>query len=536
MMKRPGYLLLLLFYSCIAASQVFKLEEEFNGGTTAPAGWTFTSIGGTYTSNANYGKTSPSIQFNATGDRVVTSSWTGAADQVTFFMRAQGTPNASDAMLVEGWNGSTWTTVGSAYPMTTARIYVLSLIATVTQLRFTYTRGNANVAFDDVAVRASGNCSGNDIKIGSIMVDACDGGTSCEGRNEFITLRTGSSPVSISDLEINYPDVGTSGGDTYCSTVANSPCDNTITTNSTYVTSLNTLASPCNPFLDPPGGIIPANANVIVFSGNGPNFTYDFSTLCASGITYYAIFANNTSDCNGRFGNGGSCTNCLRDLFIRNRATGCTDTTYYVQSSLSSSNGSFTTVVNGTVTYNTSSCSNFVVLPLEIASLTLSTSGRHPVLAWTAFSEENVLYYEVEKSYDGFGFESTGEIFFAQHLNGMNEYSYEHMNEETADGLYFRVKATCTGAQTGASNSVYYSYKAAAPKILLQENNVLCILSSDKEEKNISVYSLAGEKLLEAVSSGYKTEIPLNGLQAQLLIVIVTDRYSRYAKRIFPGG
>ena len=52
------------------------VKEGFSGGTTAPAGWTFTHIGTIYTSSGNYGQASPSVKLDATGDAVETLTLT----------------------------------------------------------------------------------------------------------------------------------------------------------------------------------------------------------------------------------------------------------------------------------------------------------------------------------------------------------------------------------------------------------------------------------------------------------------------------
>lgn len=63
--------------------------EEFTGGTTPPAGWNFTSIGGTYTSSGNYGLSSPSLQLNATNDQVTTPVLAAAASDLSFWIEGK---------------------------------------------------------------------------------------------------------------------------------------------------------------------------------------------------------------------------------------------------------------------------------------------------------------------------------------------------------------------------------------------------------------------------------------------------------------
>lgn len=44
------------------------LSEGFDNGISAPSGWVFNSIGGTYVTSGNYGVASPSIKLDATID------------------------------------------------------------------------------------------------------------------------------------------------------------------------------------------------------------------------------------------------------------------------------------------------------------------------------------------------------------------------------------------------------------------------------------------------------------------------------------
>jgi len=130
------------------------LLEGFNAGTTAPAGWTFTGIGGTYTTSGNYGVASPSLKIDDSGDQIITSV-IGGATELSFWIKGQST-NTTSALLVEGYNGS-WSTVENIVPLPTTgtiKTYNSSstpaLAAGFTQFRFTYTKSAGNLAFDDV--------------------------------------------------------------------------------------------------------------------------------------------------------------------------------------------------------------------------------------------------------------------------------------------------------------------------------------------------------------------------------------------------
>ena len=138
--------------------------EGFAGGTTAPSGWTFTTIATTYTSAGNFGAASPSVQMDATGDRVLTNQLSGAAaSQLSFWLKGNGT-NTLSALLVEGTtDGTNWVTIENitnSIPTTgTTRTYNFSstplLPCGMIQFRFTYTKNAGNLAFDDVSITSA---------------------------------------------------------------------------------------------------------------------------------------------------------------------------------------------------------------------------------------------------------------------------------------------------------------------------------------------------------------------------------------------
>jgi uncharacterized repeat protein (TIGR02543 family) len=66
------------------------VSEGFSGGTTTPSGWTFNSIGGTYTSAGNFGASSPSLQMDATNDAITTPTFAGTATNLSIWLKGQG--------------------------------------------------------------------------------------------------------------------------------------------------------------------------------------------------------------------------------------------------------------------------------------------------------------------------------------------------------------------------------------------------------------------------------------------------------------
>jgi hypothetical protein len=139
------------------------VTEGFSGGTTAPAGWTFTAIGGTYTSAGNYGAASPSLKLDATGDVVETSTLASAATQIKFWYKGQST-NTLSVLKVEGYNGTSWVTIESITPLLTSGTIITysssstpALPANIVKFRFTYTKSSGNLGLDDISIISGGS-------------------------------------------------------------------------------------------------------------------------------------------------------------------------------------------------------------------------------------------------------------------------------------------------------------------------------------------------------------------------------------------
>ena len=126
------------------------VSEGFDNGTTAPAGWTFTFINGTYTSAGNYGTAAPSLKMTNTGAAVQTPALSNPTN-VTFWLKGQTATGSS--LLLEAASGGAWSTITNVAALpTTGTTYACPLATSVTNLRFTYTKSAGNLSFDDVRV------------------------------------------------------------------------------------------------------------------------------------------------------------------------------------------------------------------------------------------------------------------------------------------------------------------------------------------------------------------------------------------------
>jgi gliding motility-associated-like protein len=109
-------------------------------------------------------------------------------------------------------------------------------------------------------------------EIESILVDAC--GTP-EGENEMVRFTVGPNPLNTATLNVNWPNNSWLGA-----------CQNAITAGN--VAQLNTSITACGFLLEPPGGLIPAGASVILVTST--NFSAVANSFAGLSDTIYIIF------------------------------------------------------------------------------------------------------------------------------------------------------------------------------------------------------------------------------------------------------
>lgn len=132
----------------------------------------------------------------------------------------------------------------------------------------------------------------NCFQIESVLVDACG---SNEGTNEMVRIRIGANDLSTSDINITWP---------------NNPyrgiCQNTATANK--VAQMNATILSCGYFVEPVGGVLPANSEVLIITSTDfdPS-THDYSGMQDTIIVIFQCsgntaghFANYNSSCSTR--------------------------------------------------------------------------------------------------------------------------------------------------------------------------------------------------------------------------------------------
>ncbi len=191
-----------------------------------------------------------------------------------------------------------------------------------------------------------------------VLINACGSGFE-EGFNEYVLFNTGPTGLNIDSLQICFPN-----GGCYCNTSCGSQ---TFVSNPTYINDLNSAAG-CSPplFVDAlSNNPLPPNALLVVFTGNPPTYTYNFSANCGQG-PIYVLFANNTTDGTGRFVNSKNCSSSRYRTITFYFNSACLDTITWDRCNVLNVDGEVLLIdSNGSIIYgNTDGCT---VLPFDQA-------------------------------------------------------------------------------------------------------------------------------------------------------------------------
>jgi endonuclease/exonuclease/phosphatase family metal-dependent hydrolase len=130
--------------------------DNFQNGVR-PGGWIFTNCNANsdaYTAAGYYGRSSPSVKFNSSSDKITTKTFVAdSTSLLTFWMRGLGIDTTS-SLLIEEFYSSAWNLLTEFDHLPSAQRtmgpYPLSLAAT--QLRFSFQQSSGAVVFDDVVV------------------------------------------------------------------------------------------------------------------------------------------------------------------------------------------------------------------------------------------------------------------------------------------------------------------------------------------------------------------------------------------------
>ncbi|MEZ5173107.1 MAG: hypothetical protein R2850_06295 [Bacteroidia bacterium] len=177
-------------------------------------------------------------------------------------------------------------------------------------------------------------------QIESILVDACSPG-GIEGLNEVVRFSVGNTPLDANNLNVGWPNSANawSGVCQDASTAA-------------LVAQINATIMNCGYLIEPPGGIIPAGADVLLISS--VSFDPQYSTFANLSDTLYVIFHCGAAAA-GNFANAGTGLRTLTMSF--NPPAGCSQSVTYDRSLLVGGDGALANFdAAGNASYDNQGC------------------------------------------------------------------------------------------------------------------------------------------------------------------------------------
>jgi hypothetical protein len=428
--------------------QTYILDEQFSTAPTLPTGFSGNATFGSNSSVNNFGRNAPSLQFLTNGQSLTYGPWTGPADAVSFYHKTNST-GGSSLTVEQSADGISWSSVGTCTIITTSATWTGVLNSSSRYLRITLTLvGTSRPYIDDLRIRSAANaCAGNFKLIRALINGNC---AQCEDANEFVDFYTGSNPLNVAYFELVNPYVvptgvigGAYGGNGFSDNLnvnwVNGGAYSAFQLD--YISNLNLLAG-CDVFVPVPSdNIIPPNSRVIAMTGAVPDATYNLNDMCGLG-TVYVLFAtrNICPTSSGKYANAGCSTNCTRYIGIFNHLSGCTDVRTYIASPTATSSGALYVFEGPLVGYVGNISCLALTLPVGFISFSGEQTDDVVSLNWTVSQDEDVLSFEVQRSYDNVEFEVCREL---QADAGTGAVSYQ-IRDIPATGLskncYYRIR------------------------------------------------------------------------------------------------
>lgn len=322
--------------------------------------------------------------------------------------------------------------------------------------------------------------------------------------------------------------------------------------------SLNTIAG-CTVFISVPAtDIIPANSNVIFFLGAGYKGTTElcgfnnaranlnFSNHCSNGspvATYYVVFGNGS-------GSGPTCTNVTGGYFSNSSRRISALHTYLGGDTLNVASynsslqdydpGSGATTGNagiivpngmgGTTWINNQGCipAPTIVLAIRLDYFTGILKDKKGLLKWRSSYEENILDFEIQKSFNG------KDFFLLKHATPKNISGSEYITEDEslATGTnFYRLKVINLDGTVDYSQIVKINYKKGSPSAWFVYPNPaagdasLVYQSVTAKKITVSVTDVAGKIISRSVhnitAGNNKITIPAQDISAGMYMVTI---------------
>lgn len=135
------------------------------------------------------------------------------------------------------------------------------------------------------------------------------------------------------------------------------------------------------------------------------------------------------------------------------------------------------------------------VLPVKFSKLTGTRSSAGNQLFFTAFTQDEVKYFEVQRSVDGIHFGKTGSLIYP---NGQSHQSHKWLDVNALAGKnYYRIKSYEKNGMVSYTNVVLISFQSNANWAYQLNNNNLILTNPQviKGKVQVQVYNATGQSI-----------------------------------------
>jgi hypothetical protein len=290
------------------------------------------------------------------------------------------------------------------------------------------------------------------------VINGCPGSCSGEGNNEFVVLRSGSYsiPVTPANIQLRYSG-GSPSLQNFTESFAPQP---------SIISNLNSLSGCGTLFVDASNSTIPPNSTFFIMNQGSCFNSGSFSNYCGVGTIYVAFSNDATWISGGYFGNNNIPRYFITDFSGVNASCGVTTYSYNNSNEFSFPSDGASVIFNGTtatyVTGNGNCVPPNTILPIELIDFYATKNNDENDIFWKVASEENVIYYTIDKSNNGIDFKELTTVFVSSNSqtktyriidqDPFNEITYYRLGTKEKNGIDYYYKIISVNEKSKFNN------------------------------------------------------------------------------------
>jgi hypothetical protein len=169
------------------------------------------------------------------------------------------------------------------------------------------------------------------------------------------------------------------------------------------------------------------------------------------------------------------------------------------------------------------------VLPVKFLDLNASINDKKTLLSWSTSSEINNNGFEIERSIDGYNFETIGFVKGIGNSNKINNYSFEYASTESA---FYRLKQIDFNGQFEYSNTIATKNNKIEAEILPNPFKDEITISNNATINKIEIVDVTGKIIYSEIQNNNKILIHTGNLKTGIYFIKVYSNDTVITKRM----